>query len=280
MFNFKTQIMKNLVKSILVISAVIFLFSSCNSDDKEEQTSVKVVLTDGPFPFNFVTKANVEVAKIELKTQNGEYVTVFEGSGSYNMVELTNGVTADVETTTLEPGTYSKARISFNSANVHLSNGSTFDAQVDGQAEVISIEPALVVEEGETSEVLLDLDLGSSFGFKGFGNSTLFGWIFSADMILGCEFHPHFRACDFNQTGKISGSVKVEGDLFEGADVSVEIDGETVHTHSKADGTFKFIGVKDGTYTVSVNTQSSGSGSIEAVTVNGNATTSCSIEIN
>ena len=77
--------MKNLVKSLIVISAVIFLFSSCDSDDKPEtESTVKVVLTDGPFPFDFVTQANVDVAKIELKTQNGEYVTVFEGSGSFN----------------------------------------------------------------------------------------------------------------------------------------------------------------------------------------------------
>jgi hypothetical protein len=273
--------MKNLVKSLIVISAMIFLFTSCNSDDNPEtESSVKVVLTDGPFPFNFATHANVGIAKIELKKENGEYVTVFEGNESYNMVELTNGVTADVETTPLNPGVYAEARVTFNAANVVLSNGNTFQANVANSTHVVSIDPVLVVEEGETSEVLFDLDLDNSFSFTNTVNLPFLGWISSIDAISGCHFQPHLRACNFHQTGEIHGTVNVGGNLFEGADVSIVVDGNVIHTHSEADGTFKFIGIKAGTYTVSTTTQDNGSTQVGEIVVNVNGTATCTVEIN
>ena len=272
--------MKNLVKSLIVISAMIFLFSSCNSDDKEEQTSVKVVLTDGPFPFNFATHANVGIAKIELKKENGVYVTVFAGSENYNMVTLTNGDTADVETSTLDAGTYTEARVTFNAANIALSNGNTFEANVNNNAHVVSIDPVLVVNEGENSEILFDLDLDNSFSFMNTFNLPFSGWISSIDAISGCHFQPHLRACDFHQTGEIKGTVNVDGNLFEGADVSIVVNGNTIHTHSESDGTFKFIGIKAGTYTVSTTTQDNGSVQVGEIVVTANGTATCSVEIN
>lgn len=273
--------MKNLVKNLLVILVIIFLFSSCNSDDKSEtESTVKVVLTDGPFPFDVVTQANVEMTKIELKNENGIYITVFEGSGNYNMVNLTNGVTADVETNVLEPGTYSEAKITFNAANVQFFNGVSFQANVNtNSAHVVSISPALVVEEGQTSEILLDLDLDNSFEFLNLLDLPISGWISSIDFISGCNFQPQLRACDYNQTGEIIGTVQVGGELFANADVSIEIDGDVIHTHSEADGTFKFIGVKEGAYTVTVDTENVGSVQ-EEVVVQGTGTSNCTITIN
>ncbi len=271
--------MKNVFKSLIVLVLVVISFSSCNSDD-EPKTQVSVKLTDGPFPFNFATAANVTIDKIELKNENGDYIVVFEGNASYNMVDLTNGVTADFEAATVESGTYSEIKVTISDASVVLSNGTSFDTSSSDQVVEIAISPVLVVEEGGTSEVLLDLDLGASFSFSNSILGTFIGWINNIDSINDCSFHPHFRACDVNQTGEIEGTVNVEGSAYENAELHIEVNGETVSTHSEADGTFKFIGVSEGTYTVYASTENSGSTQVANVTVSGTNTATCDVIIN
>jgi len=278
--------MKNVIKNLVILSAIIFAFASCNSDDSSNNTgTVKVQLTDAVFPFNFVTEANVAVAKVELKTENGEFTTVFEasenGSATYNMVTLTNGTTAQVESTSLENGTYTEARVTLSDANIHLSNNTNYNANIDANTQTtVTINPPLVVEIGQDSNILFDLDLQNSFSFLGNGNLPWMNWINSITDITGCSFTPHFRVCDLDQTGAIGGAVSVSGANIENADVSIQVDGATVHTHLEADGSFKFIGVRNGTYAVSVETENNGSTTENNIVVSNNATTTCSLVIN
>ena len=274
--------MKNLMKKIMVLALALVVFTSCDDDNDtipDGQGKVKVTLTDAPFPFEFVTKANVGVAKVELKTSNGDYVVVYDGSVSYNMVELTNGVTAEVGTTNIETGTYGQARVTLNSASVNLSNGTEYnlDSEATANTYTVSIEPELVVEQDAFSEVLFDLDINESFSFYGSGAGNLFDWITSVDWIEGCNFNPHFRVCDRNQTGEISGTVNA--DDAENAQVYVSINGKEVYTHAKADGSFTFIGVNPGTYTVHVKTKHGGSANASDITVTAGSTTTCTVTV-
>jgi len=276
--------MKKMIKNFMVLTVVIALFASCNKDDDtipDGQGKVKVALTDAPFPFEFVTHANIGVAKVELKTSSGDYIVVYEGSTSYNMVGLTNGVTAEVGTKTIEAGTYGQARVTLNSASVQLSNGTEYDLASEATANTytVSVEPALVVEEGSSSEILFDLDVNESFRFHGSGTGIggFFDWITSVDWIKGCNFNPHFRVCDRNQTGEITGTVTASD--VENTQVYVTIGGERVYTHAKANGTFTFIGVHPGTYTVYVKTKHGGTAHSGEVTVTAGSTATCSVEV-
>jgi len=275
--------MKNAIKKFIVLSLVVFALVSCKKDDEipDGQGKVKVSLTDGPFPFNFVTHANVGVAKVEVKTANGEYVTLFTGSADYDMIGLTNGVTAEVETTNIETGTYVEARVTLNSASVHLSNDVTYDMNTEATANTytVAIAPALVVEEGENTEVLFDLDINDSFHFSTMGG-PFSGWIADIGFIHGCSFNADFRVCALNQTGEISGTVSVSGTNYEHAQVYIDIDGEHVYTHTEANGTFRFIGVHPGTYTVYASTEDGGSASVGDIHVSATETATCTVEIN
>ena len=111
------------------------------------------------------------------------------------------------------------------------------------------------------------------------GNLPWMNWINSVTDITGCSFDPQFRVCDLDQTGEIEGTVTVNGTVLGNADVSIEIDGETINTHTESDGTFKFIGVKNGTYTVSVSTENDGSATASDIVVSGNATANCTVEL-
>jgi len=274
--------MKKMIKSFMIMALAIVVFTSCDDDDNtipDGQGKVKVTITDAPFPFEFVTNANVGVAKVELKTSSGDYVVVYDGSTSYNMVELTNGVTAEVGTTNIETGTYGQARVTLNSASVNLSNGTEYnlDSEATANTYTVSVEPALVVEEDASSEVLFDLDINKSFSFHGSGAGIMLNWITSVDWIKGCNFNPHFKVCDRDQTGEISGTVNADG--AENAQVYVSINGKEVYTHAKADGSFKFIGVNPGTYTVHVKTKNGGVAHANDVTVTAGSTATCTVKV-
>jgi len=272
--------MTNLFKKLALVALVVGVFISCDKDEDnipDGQGAVKVQLTDDPFPFDFVTEANVGVAKVELRNAAGEYVVVFEGSSSHNMVGLTNGTTETVATTNIEAGTYDQARVTLNAASIQLSDGTEFEMNADAQGSYeISIDPALIVEEGDTSEVLFDLDINDSFKFLG---TWVGDWASTVASILGCSFDADFRACDLDQTGEIEGTVTVSGTALENAYVSVEVNGEEISTQTEANGSFTFIGVEEGTYTVSVETEANGSTSVDNVQVSGTGTATCTLDL-
>ena len=276
--------MKNTLKKFIVLTLLITAIISCKDDNdgiQEGQGEVKVSLTDGPFPFNFVTEANIGIAKLELKTATGDYVTVFEGSADYNMVGLTNGATAEVEVATIEAGTYVGARVTLDAASVHLSDETVFtmNTEASASAYTVTINPALVVEEGGNSEILFDLDINDSFQFGMMGGFPFTDWITSAGLIDVCQFDAQFRVCDLDQTGEITGTVTTGGVTVENASVYINVDGDTIHTHTGADGSFTFIGVENDTYTVYASTESGGSAQVGEVTVSNNGVATCSVVI-
>lgn len=273
--------MKTIVNKLLIFVLITSFMVSCNKDDEGTHGTVKTAITDDPFPFDFVAEANVSIAKIELKNENGEYVTVFEGNAGYNMVGLTNGATANVNTTSIENGTYNEARITLSGASVQLTNNQNFDlnTQASGTS-TITIDPALVVDSSQDSELLLDLDINDSFNFEGMSGVQLPDWITSIDSILGCSFDADFTAVDLNQTGTITGTVQdASGAIQANALVTVEVNGNTMSTQTDANGNFTFIGVANGSYTVDAEASNDNDGNT-SVSVSGNATASCSITIN
>jgi hypothetical protein len=279
------MIMKKMIQKLIVPLFVILVLVSCNKDDSEIPSGkgkVTTTLTDAPFPFGFVNEANIGVAKVEIKTATGEYVTLFEGSTSYNMVNLTNGATAEVKTTNIEAGTYVTARVTLNAASVKLSNGVVFDLNnaAASSTTTVSIKPKLVVEEGTASEILFDLDIYNSFRFGTTGGGYFSNWISTISSIANCNFDARFRVCDLDQTGKITGKVTVNGSAEKNAQVYVLVGGHKIYTHTKADGTFAFIGIAPGTYTVYVNTEDDENGQAATIVVTERGTATCTVTAN
>jgi hypothetical protein len=280
----KLFIMKKMIQKLIVPLFAILVLVSCEKDDATipaGEGKVTVTLTDAPFPFEFVTHANIGVAKVEVKTANGEFVTLFEGSTSYNMVNLTNGVTAEVKTTNIEAGTYVEARVTLDDASVELANGMKFNLNSAATGTTtITIEPELVVEGGATSEVLFDLDIDNSFKFKHSGGGYFSDWISTISSITNCDFDANFRVCDLDRTGKISGEVTVDGNAEKNAQVYVSVDGHKIYTHTKADGTFTFIGITPGTYTVYINTENGKTAQARSIVVSEKGTATCTVTVN
>jgi len=265
--------------------------SSCtdNKEDSDNAGDVSVKLTDAAFPFDFVSKANVGITKIEFKNSTGEYITVFESGNtagnSYNILDYTNGKTATVKDHTLPVGVYSHSRVTFGDASVNMIGSITGSGEnsifnfnnLSQKTYEVACYPVLDIEETGNSDVLIDIDANKSFQFQ---NSGFFGnWINLITNISGCTFTPNFRVCDLNKTGKITGSVTLNGVNSENAFVTVTVGNNEIATHTEANGTYAFIGIPEGSYTLKVELEN-GDVSSQTITLSGTNTANCNFVLN
>ncbi len=279
--------MKTNVKRLLKLFLFLLLLGSLTTacDKKKDEGTVAVKLTDDPFPVQFIGAVNVEITKIELKDTNDNYVTVFEGHKTINVADYTNGTTANVTLSNVPDGTYNKARVTIGDVSVTLTNNTTFTFNANGsmQAEV-KIGPALEVQNGQFGNLLFDIDLADSLEFSG---NFLGDWITDITQITGiADFEPDFRAVDLDKTGSVSGTVvDVNGNPAAYARVEVEYDydddgmPDSVSTHAKADGSFKIIGLPQGTYKLKVDTEDNGEAEIDNVNVAVKQTTTVNVSL-
>ena len=243
---------------MLLLLAMSLSLAACSSDDENSEVEVKV--TDAPFPFRFVNEANIQITAVELLNENNEYVKVFEGNANINMVNYRNGATANLAVQAVPPGKYTRARVTVEGAELRLTNQLTFRVQagLNGTVNTI-VSPALVIEEGESQEILLDIDLSESFVFEGIGG-PLGGFITSVTEITGVSsFTPDVRVCNLELTGSLEGTVTdTNGEIVADAEVYVEYDyngdgiPEKVSTVSEEDGSFEILGLPEGQYTLTV----------------------------
>jgi hypothetical protein len=265
------------------------LLSACtdNKKDNDNVGDVSVKLTDAAFPFDFVSQANVGITKIEFKNSKGEYVTVFETSNnrSYNILDYTNGNTATVENNTLPVGTYTHSRVTFGNASVNM-NGSTTGSggnsifnfnNLPQKTYEVACYPVLDVEDAGNSDVLIDIDANKTFQFQ--SNGFFGNWINLITNITGCSYTPAFRVCDLNKTGKITGNVTSKGQNIKNAFVTVTVGNNEIATHTETNGTYAFIGIPEGNYTVKVELDN-GNVSSQSVTVGGTNTAACNFVLN
>ncbi|MFH1119060.1 MAG: DUF4382 domain-containing protein [Bacteroidota bacterium] len=283
--------MKTLIQNFLIFTILAGGLASCTDEkqDSDNKGEVNVKLTDATFPFSFVSEANMEIRKIEFRNSEGEYVTVFESEGNtgnrYNLLDYTNGNTATVNRSSLPVGTYTHSRVTFNEASVVMNGSITgsgensifnYNNNALGTYEVVC-DPYLEVEDSGVSDVLIDIDVNSTFRFQ----SSFFGlnWFHQITNISGCACEPTFRVCDLNRTGKISGNVTYNGVNADNAFITVTLDENQIATHSEANGTYAFIGIKPGSYVVKVELED-GTVSEKTVTVNGTDNSNCDFVLN
>ena len=270
------------IQIIALLSLALIFMNACKKDD---ESKVSVKLTDDPFPIGMASAANIGIAKIELKNSDGNYVTVFNGNANVNMLNYTNGATAEVTVNTVPEGTYVEAKIYLNSASVELSDGRNFDAEVSAShSHTVSINPAVEVGANDTGELLIDMDLSDSFNFQ---VSGMGGWISDVMDIMGLSsFNPDFRAVNLSQTGSIEGSVTdANGNSVAYAYVHISYDyngdgdPDTVSTICDEHGHYAIIGIPEGNYTVVAET-SNNSGLTTGVQVSVQHNVAANVTIN
>lgn len=232
------------MKRILVLTLMIvcagFTIQSCKKDNKATQGQMEVRMTDSPGDF---VALNVEIVKIEAYLQNSGWVTINESSQEINIMTLTNGAEVTLaNATTVQPGTYTKLKLTFSGENsltfngangsntVNLSFGSNFQGQVE-------VPIQCTVTSGITASILLDFNVGSSIAQAG-GGYTLNPVIAEiVDPSTGVQ-------------GQVSGTSQ--------AAISLSNASYNASTFINSNGYFMIKGVPDGTYTLKIEARGQG----------------------
>lgn len=239
---------------ILLVSA-LFGLTACqeNSDTMEANKGRLVVkLTDAPFPIDLIDQALVTIDKIEIRKASDSlsneeegvspFIVLSQETQQFNLLDLRNGITADLLAMTIDTGKYDLIRLHVTETQMILKDGTTFKLKVPGNGIKIKINPTLVVDGGVISEVLMDFDVSKSFAIQ--------GNIKAKNGIKGFTFKPVVRAVSQQKSSGISGKV-VDTTGAPVAQASVElIQGDSVLTSSLTNeaGEYAMIGIPAGNY--------------------------------
>jgi hypothetical protein len=215
-----------------IVAAGTFLsLTACDSASAPKTGTLSVALTDAPFPYDQVSRADVWVVRIDAKRADAsdadvaenvsddesantdpsrDWVTVAEPNASIDLLELQHGNVTNLGQVTLPTGRYKGFRLILDTqkSSVTLADGTVLTgASTPGIAwpsagrtgvKIVLTKPIEVVEGG--SLMVVDFDLGNSFVLRG---NTI--------QENGLLFKPVIRATATEGTGSISGTVKSGG---------------------------------------------------------------------
>lgn len=289
--------MKKVFNYLLPVLAAAFLIA-CESDNApgpQGSGTLVVKLTDAPFPFELVAEANVTIFKIDARlaepleetdaseeTGDGSpFVVLMEEEISVNLLELTNGLTAELADIEVPAGNYDLVRVYVKGVDVVLNDGTTYDLKVPSGEQTgikVFINPELVVSTGLTTDVLLDFDVSRSFIAKGSMNSPA--------GITGFNFKPVIKATNNTVAGTLSGrviTVLPESETetaLEGVEVAVyAADTLNTTTFTDADGNYAVLGLLAGSYEAEVSQEGYEPGFAEDIEIVAGNTTTVDFEL-
>jgi len=250
--------MKNrfLKLSMILIASALFGLTACQDNSEDGQAGkgkLIVKLTDAPFPIDLIDQALITIDRVEvrlaadsLSDENGSsFIVLSEETQQFNLLDLRNGITADLLAFNLDAGKYDMVRVHVAESEIILKNGKTYTLKIpsgNSSGLKIKLSPALEIVSGLTSELLLDFDVNKSFVIQ--GNAV------HEDSIKGFIFKPVVRAVCQQISVNIAGTVKdTTGVAVQGAYVQV-IQADTVYTSGLTDvaGKYSMVGIPAGTY--------------------------------
>ncbi|HYQ58652.1 MAG TPA: DUF4382 domain-containing protein [Draconibacterium sp.] len=238
----------------------LFLMVACNNDNDMQPITdgygkINVYLTDAPFPIDLVSQTIVTIDSVEIRKQGSDttdasFTTILEDDFEIDLLTLSNGITEQLAAVELEAGSYDMMRMYVSESTVILEDGTEFDLKIPSGSSSglkVKIEPALTVNSGETTDVLLDFDVSKSFVVKG-------NW--KGGDIKGFNFKPVVRCVLLDRAGRIEGTVSDTANVLlpnSAVNLWTEVntmDEDSLITTTFTDpmGEYQIIGIPEGTY--------------------------------
>lgn len=250
--------------TLMTAAAAVLALGACDSPlSTSGDARVTVLLTDAPH--EYLDAAVVSIGRIELLPEDGPPVVITTDGGTYDLLQLQDGVTAALGTATIEAGRYLEMRLLVSDASLTLKEPYTYtDGSTTRSAHVPSgaqtgikiklrssgsDEAGVEIRPGETT-LVVDFDVSQNFVMQGNANTPA--------GIQGFLFTPVLRAVVDDVAGSIAGSVTApEGVETEGLSVVAVREGAgeddvPATTLVKDDGTFQIHFLAPGTYNVTV----------------------------
>lgn len=218
----------------LSIAVMALAFVACDKSNNGGPNSSKAnfYLTDAPGDFDAV---NVEIEKVEVKTDASGFTEIAINPGVYDLLELTNGVDTLLGEVELTGDTLKEIRLVLGANNTVVVDGETKNLKVpSGQSSGVKIKVNHEITAGLTYDFTLDFDAGQSVKERGNGEFIL---------------KPVIRVfSERKQGGTVDGDVAPDS---SGTSVMmISQFNDTVSTFTNEEGEFKFKNVSEGIYTI------------------------------
>ena len=129
-------------KVLLGISVgLLLIFSAgCQEVPGDQLGNLVVKITDAPFPIDLIEEATVKITKVEIRIESeGEeeeypFITLFEGEMEFNLLDLRNGITAELLDIDIPAGNYNLIRLFVDHANMLVKDGENYEVKVPSGA--------------------------------------------------------------------------------------------------------------------------------------------------
>lgn len=249
-----------------LLPAAVLLAAGCSDSTGTDHGGVAVLriqLTDAPAVQ--YDSAIVYIGAVTALRDSADPVLITDSGGVFNLLDLQNGVTAELGDTTVEPGRYHELRMIVDSARVVLAPGWEFEdgtitrslkvpsgsssgikiklSTMDGDSTVRGVD----IVPGETV-IVVEFDVYRNFKTQGNANTPA--------GLKGVIFTPTLRAVARNVAGSISGTVTSSADSspLENLTVWAVLQGtaDSAMAVTAADGTYSIMFLPPGTYDVEV----------------------------
>jgi hypothetical protein len=278
---------------LLPLAAAALAVGACDSPTANSGPArVTVLLTDAPH--EYLEEAVITVGRIDILPVNGPAVTITEDGGTFDLLQLQDGVTAVLGSAEILPDRYRELRMVVSYAEVTLKDGYMFNdgsqtkslAVPSGAASGIKVGivdgnggapgQGIEIRPGETV-LVVDVDVSQNF--------VMLGQADAASGVEGFNFTPRLRAVALDVAGSISGFVTAPADVdVEGLTVTATREGAAedeaaVTTLVREDGTFTLHFLPPGTYNVTIPEPPAGFSSSDQDVDVGNAEHVTDIEI-
>lgn len=173
---------KNWLRGLPILCAVsgLALMVGCDLFGNSGSATMRVLLTDAPFPFEMVDSANVTIDRVELVSVSEGVIDVtssWEEPKVFNLLELRDGVTALLGEVEIPAGTYAQARLVLaGDAEVVMNEelgGTKYSLAIPSGAEtgIKVLLDSLEVESESYITLTLDFDVSESFVVLGDASS-------------------------------------------------------------------------------------------------------------
>jgi hypothetical protein len=234
----------------MAVALVIFLVPACQDLENDLSGRLVMKVADAPFPIDLIEEAGVSITRVEIRstqdTSAYPFLTVFEDTAEFNLMELRNGVSAQLLDTEIPAGEYDLVRLYVHEAWITVKDQDTYTLKVPSGASTgikVFIRPSLRIS-GNLAEVLLDFNLERSFVLKGNMNSPA--------GIKGFNFKPVIRAVNQSTAGTVEGAVMdSDSTLLEDASVWIAQDTLVSSAFTNGEGYYALSGIPAGIYSLS-----------------------------
>lgn len=229
---------------VLLLAFSIFV-TGCDMGSDAETGTMTVEMTDAPIDSADAVNVTIERVEVNRAGNPDGWITLNEPQQTYDLLNLTNGATAVIGSAALEAGTYPQIRLILaQDGHTVEVDGTVHDMIVPSGAQTgVKLNINAEIEEDIEYVVLLDFDASRSVVQAGSSEQVPY------------LLKPVVKAKEKAITGNVEGTIDpatAEPVVYAIDNSGTEADTLASTVANTESGYFKLIGLKEGTYDVSI----------------------------